>query len=250
MRPALLALLAFLAAPSLASAEILTGTVTYLQRLMLPPTTTIEIALQDVSRADAPARTLATYRIPDPGAPPYRFAFAYDPARIDPSRSYTVMARVLVDEKLLMITDTAYPVLTRGGGTEVEMVMKMVGDTPPPKPDVDFVNTYWKILTLGGMSVEVQQDKREPHIILRTDGSYNATVGCNMIRGGYLLDGTEVSFQPGAATLMACPPPLDALERSLGQMLSSAARHRVQGEQMELLGPGDEVLATFQAVYF
>ena len=34
MRPALLALLAFLAAPSLASAEILTGTVTYLQPIL------------------------------------------------------------------------------------------------------------------------------------------------------------------------------------------------------------------------
>ncbi|MFD0978992.1 YbaY family lipoprotein [Tropicimonas aquimaris] len=250
MRPIFLALLVLLGAPVPAVAETLTGTVTYLQRMMLPPAAEVEISFQDVSRADAPAQVLATYRIPEPGAPPYRFAFAYDPARIDPARSYTLMARVLEGDRLLMITDTAYPVLTRGGGTELEMILKMVNDTPPPMPDVDFINTYWKILTLGGTPVEVQDNAREPHVILRSDGSYNATVGCNMIRGGYELDGPSVRFLPGAATMMACPPPLDALERSLGEMLEAASEHRVSGEQMELLGPEGEILATFQAVYF
>ncbi|SNS23381.1 YbaY family lipoprotein [Tropicimonas sediminicola] len=250
MRSFLLALMALIGAPAPGIAETLTGTVTYLQRIMLPPSAEVVISFQDVSRADAPAEVLATYRIPEPGAPPYRFAFAYDPARIDPAHSYTVMARVIEGDRLLMITDTAYPVLTRGGGTDVEMILKMANDTPPPKPDVDFVNTYWKILTLGDTPIEVQDNAREPHVILRTDGSYNATVGCNMIRGGYELNGPSVRFLPGAATMMACPPPLDALERSLGEMLEAASEHRVSGEQMELVGPEGETLATFRAVDF
>ena len=151
MRKALLAALALAAAPTLAAAETVSGTVTYLQRMMLPPDSVVEIAFQDTSLADAPATTLATYRIEAPGAPPYAFAFDYDPAQIDEARSYTLRATVRQGDTLLMTTDTVYPVLTRGAGNEVEMVMKAVGQGSGTgeTPDSDFVNTYWKLLTLG-----------------------------------------------------------------------------------------------------
>ncbi|SDI48876.1 YbaY family lipoprotein [Aliiruegeria lutimaris] len=250
MRRLFLALAALLMSPALASGETITGTVSYLQRMMLPPDAIVEIVLQDVSLADAPAKTLVTYRIEAPGAPPYGFAIHYAPEQVDERMSYGLRASVKQGEKLLMTTDTAYPVLTRGAGTEVEMILKMVSEPEASMPDSDFVNTYWKLLTLNGEEVPVANDQREPHVILRSDGTYNATVGCNMISGAYEVSGAEVEFKPGPMTMMACIPPYDSFENNLVKTLESAASFGISGESMELLDPAGGTLATFRAVDF
>src|SRR5690606_28033950 len=46
---------------------VLTGTVTYLQRVALPPGSVIEVRLQDVSRADAAAEVIASQTITTAG---------------------------------------------------------------------------------------------------------------------------------------------------------------------------------------
>lgn len=46
-------------APTPASRATVTGTVTYRERIALPPGATVTVRLQDVSRADAPAEVLA-----------------------------------------------------------------------------------------------------------------------------------------------------------------------------------------------
>lgn len=247
------ALLALTLGAGLAGADEVTGTVTYLQRMLLPPDSVVEIQLLDVSRADAPSTEIATYSIKQPGPPPYSFTLDYDPEAIDGTATYVVRATVRDNGRLIMTTDTAYPVLTRGAGNVVEMVMKGVEQSdgaPGSKPDVDLVNTYWKILTLKGQSISVAENQKEPHLILRMDGSYNATAGCNMIRGGYSIAGTGLSFSPGPSTLMACIKPLDAYEAALGQVLLEAEGFRIAGETMELLDTTGEPLATFRAVYF
>ena len=245
MRRPLLLAFAIALTPVLAMADTITGTVTYLQRIVLPPDAVLEVDFQDVSRADAPARTLATYRMENLGTPPYPFAFQYDPAWVDEAISYRLRATVHEGDQLLMTTDTAYPVLTRGAGVEVEMVLKPVA----PKPDSDFINTYWKLLTLDGEAVPVSDNQPEPNLMLRVDGTYNATVGCNMIRGTYKADDATVSFGPGMMTRKACLPPLDRLEQSLARTLGAATGHRIKGENLDLLDASGKVLATFRAVY-
>ena len=109
-----------------------TGTVTYLQRIALPPTAVIEVKLQDVSKADAPATVIAEQKITaEDKQVPIPFALRYDPAQIDPKHRYTVSARIMVDGQLRFISDAAYPVLGSGApATGVEIVVKAV----PAKP--------------------------------------------------------------------------------------------------------------------
>jgi uncharacterized lipoprotein YbaY len=59
-----------IAAPLLA--QTIKGTATYRERIALPPGALFEAAIEDVSRADAPASTLATTRIMSPGNPPIK----------------------------------------------------------------------------------------------------------------------------------------------------------------------------------
>ena len=47
---------------------MLSGTVTYLQRITLAPDAVVEVTLQDVSKADAPAEVISTQTIETQGA--------------------------------------------------------------------------------------------------------------------------------------------------------------------------------------
>lgn len=119
--------------------------------------------------------------------------------------------------------------------------------------DASLTNTYWRIVRLGDEWVTVAEGRREPHIVLQAEGEYGryrATVGCNQLTGGYAIDGDGLRFTPGPATLMACPPPLDATERALGQVLSATSRWHVLADTLELYEDTGASLALFEAVYF
>ena len=110
-----------------------TGTVTYLQRIALPPTAVIKVQLVDVSRMDAPAVVLGEQIIQASGKQvPFVFEISYDPARIEANRTYAVQARIEDDGELLFINDTHYAVITRSAPTHVDMVLNAV-DRPAAK---------------------------------------------------------------------------------------------------------------------
>lgn len=131
-------LVAFTAMAFLVNAQdtrSVTGTATYRERIALPPHAVFEASLQDVSRADAPAVVIGTARLDRPGQPPFRFSIPYDPAKINERNSYVMRARVTVDGNLMFTTTQSYPVLTRGNGAAVEMLLQRVAAPPAsPKP--------------------------------------------------------------------------------------------------------------------
>ena len=106
------------------SMSTVTGTVTYLQRIALPPSAVVAVKLADVSRADAPAIVLGEQRIEADGRQvPFAFEIEYDPTRIDPRFTYVIQARIEDGGRLLFINDQAYPVITRGAPSEVDLVL-------------------------------------------------------------------------------------------------------------------------------
>src|SRR5262249_49887823 len=118
-----------------ASAQIVTGTATYRERMALPVGATFEATLEDVSRADASAEVIGRSRIDSPSNPPYKFSIKYDPATINPQHRYHVRARITFKDDLLFTSDQAYPVITGGNPNHVSILMRMVvgrGTTPSP----------------------------------------------------------------------------------------------------------------------
>jgi putative lipoprotein len=112
------------AAAPVASAAV-TGSATYRERIALPADAELIVQLLDVSLADAPSTVIAEQRIA-PVSVPAPFTLSYDPATIDPRHIYAVSARIERGGRLLFVTDSRHPVLTRGGGNTVEIVMKRV----------------------------------------------------------------------------------------------------------------------------
>jgi putative lipoprotein len=246
----IVSLLSITAGCAATPATVIEGTATYHERIVLPPNAEFEAVLQDVSRADAPAMELGRATLPNAPMPPIRFTIPYDAAAIVPSHSYAVRAAIRADGKLWFTSDTHHPVLTRGAGNAVEIPLKRVAE--PPRADAALLNTYWRILSLAGEPVTGAEGRREPNVILRSaDGrdGWSATAGCNKLSGGLTVTGARIAFGAGASTRMACPPPLDALERSLGQALAASTQWRIEGDRLELLDEAGVQTLLCEAVY-
>ncbi len=108
--------------------NVISGTVTYRQRIALPATAVLTVKLVDVSRADAPSTTIVEQRVDTAGKQvPFSFDFAYDRTKILDRNRYAVQAEIRDNGRLIYITDTSYPVITQGNPKNVEIVLVPVG---------------------------------------------------------------------------------------------------------------------------
>jgi len=115
-----------------------TGTVTYRQRIALPPDAVMTVQIQDVSLADTPSQVIGEQVIEEPGQVPIPYAVEYRYRDIEDSHMYSMQARIEDAEgNLLFVNDTSVPVLTQGfSAEEVEIVVVPVGATVPNNPAI------------------------------------------------------------------------------------------------------------------
>lgn len=111
--------------PGLAAGK-LSGTVTYRQRIALPPDAVIDVSLVDVAKMDAPSRTIGSVRVPAQGRQvPIPFELRYDADRSSAPSEYAVQARIEDGQgRLLFITDTRNPLPASG---RIELVTVPAG---------------------------------------------------------------------------------------------------------------------------
>ncbi len=116
------------ASSSPSGTAVITGTITYLSRIALDPKAVIDVQLQDVSQADAPAKTIASQSIDANGQQvPIAFTLPYDPAVINAKNRYALAVRISVDGQLRFVNTTAIPVLTNGArNTNLEVLVDPV----------------------------------------------------------------------------------------------------------------------------
>jgi putative lipoprotein len=84
----------------------LEGVAVYRERMALPADAVLEVTVEDVSRADAPAEALARSSTAAGNAPPIAFVVTYPAAALQAGHRYAVRARILHQDRLLFITDT------------------------------------------------------------------------------------------------------------------------------------------------
>ena len=241
-----------------ASSPTISGTVTYRVRMALPPDAAIDVRLEDVSLADAPAKLVAENVFAVGGQQvPIPFQVPYSQHDIQANHRYSVRARITVGEKLLFTTTKAYPVITRGAPTTVNLVLEPVkggsdaaasgsGATEHAAAEA-LRGTYWRLTELNGKAPAKAQGAKVAHLMLdASQDRYSASAGCNQMSGGFKLDGDSLSFTAGPMTMLACPEPLMTQERSFVTALHSVTGYRLQGKTLELLA-GDKPVAKFKA---
>ncbi|NEQ47755.1 MAG: hypothetical protein F6K00_31185 [Leptolyngbya sp. SIOISBB] len=109
------------------AASAITGTVTYRERIALPPDATVVVTLEDVSRADTHSTVIAGDIIHTSGQQvPIPYSVTYDPADIVPQNRYVVRAQIFYDGDLSWTSTTAYPVITQDNPTDVEIMVQQI----------------------------------------------------------------------------------------------------------------------------
>jgi len=229
------------------------GTVTYRQRVALPPDAVVEVRLQDTTRADAAAQTIGHATIPTHGAQvPIPFRIDYDRAAIDPSHSYSVRATITVGGRLLFSSPTMYPVLTRGAGNEVAIDVYMIlpadaAAGPGVKPAAALEGTFWKLVAIGATPAIAMPAAREASFTLHSgDHRLSGSGGCNRLLGTYETGGGALRIVPSGTTMMACAEELMHQENDFVAALKMTTNYRLVGDTLELRS-GDRVVARFLA---
>lgn len=224
------ALLALAALPAAAAAQdaVIRGTVTYRERIALPPGAVLEVVLEDIARADAPAPRIAEARIPLDRQVPIPFLLAFDPARLDPRGRYALRATISVDGRAWFRPDTVHPV--RPGQAEPVTLMLVRDGGAAAAPG--FVGPRWVATAIRGAAPApgVVSD-----ITFAPDGAAYGTGGCNRIRGGWTAEGSEgLSLGPMASTMMACEDAKAEQERRFLDALGMVRRWRITDDGLVL----------------
>ncbi len=223
---------------SQSSAGSVTGTATYRERIAVPQDATLFVELQDISRADAPAVTLASQRYALTGAPT-EFELSFDNALIKDGMTYAVRGSIYSGDQLLFTTDTVHPVLTNGAGDETDLVLVQVSGQGAAKLE----NTNWTVIGINGAVVDAE---RPPQISFTQNGSFNGFGGCNRYMGQAELSGDTIAFPDNmAATLMACPPAMEEVEDQFFAALQGVTTYAVAGDSLVLLDAAGEPVLKF-----
>jgi putative lipoprotein len=108
--------------------RVVSGTVSFRERIALPPGAVVTVRIADVSRADGPAVILAQNAIAVSGQVPVPFELAVDAADVDERADIAVWAR-LRSAVGTWVSDTHTPVLTRGAGNTADVIVRRTNDT-------------------------------------------------------------------------------------------------------------------------
>ncbi|MFS1976587.1 YbaY family lipoprotein [Vibrio splendidus] len=107
--------------------QVISGTVSYRERIALPENAVVTVTLEDISLADAPSTVIATQEFTTDGKQvPLAFELSYDNNKIKANHRYNMRATIHVDGKLRFTTDTIKSVITDVENTQ-QADLRLVG---------------------------------------------------------------------------------------------------------------------------
>jgi putative lipoprotein len=115
------------AAQTMTIPAVISGTVSYRERMALPPGSEAVVQLLDTSRAKAPATVIAEQRLSFDGHGSASYQLDYDAVNINPKGAYQVAARIQHGNKVLFVTEPPADVITRGSPGHVDLVLTKAG---------------------------------------------------------------------------------------------------------------------------
>ena len=184
---------------------IVTGTVTYRERIALTSDAVVEVKLIDVSRADASAITIGEQIIENPGQVPIAFEMEYEPADIDGRFTYAVQVKIMEGDRLVFINDTTHQVIIRDNPTHVDMVLVKVSGAPtetsPLEPTMIEVPA-----PIDGVNINIAESLPPQYFVVVSSGLPNACYEFNtydIIRDGDTVRITVTNLKPDQPLMCA-----------------------------------------------
>jgi putative lipoprotein len=210
--------------PSDVASEAVTGTVVAEGNPTPPEGAMLEVRVEDVSLADAPA-TQVGGQIQEISSFPADFEAPYDAQLIDPKNTYGLTVRVTdASGSLLYINTQAINVLTQGyPARDVEVLVEPVG--VPPVVGDDLLGTWqWLRSTYNDDTELVVDDPSRYTVEFKADGTLGIQADCNQLSWTYTREGESLSINDfGPTTLAQCPP--DSLDQQFLKDLREVATY-------------------------
>lgn len=242
----LVALLALLSAPAWAQPVILDGTVTYRERIALPPDAWLRVMLVELDGAGPVVG--ATASIPTRGEVPIAFVLnvrsdvdAYD-------GTHGLIAEISSGGRVLFRNPLPVPVAEPPG----QLTHIIVNFTPDPivdpkepeeteepedpvpllPPAPGLVDTVWSVTSVGGNPV---LENSKPTLSIAADYRAGGTGGCNSFFTEATISGDSISFGPAAATMMACDQDIMDQEHAYFLGLEAVTSYDLDAQGLRLL---------------
>jgi len=233
----------------------ITGTVSYRERVALPPDASVQVRLDDVSQPEASPRRIAETTLPTAGKQvPLPFELPYSAADIVAGHRYVVRAKIVADGKTIFSTKAPYPVITRGAPTQLEILVQQGGGglarRPKPAPAAaGLTGVEWRLVTLGTTPAVAPPQGQPAHFTLDSaKKSIAGSTGCNRFAGSFALADGGLRLTVGAMTMMACQDEVAAQEEAFVVALKGTAGYRLTSGDLELVDADGQALARFAAV--
>jgi putative lipoprotein len=210
------------------------GTISYRERIALPPGYSVRVELADVSRQDAPSVPIAAVELTPQHQVPVAFDLAYDEARIDPRFTYAVRAQILAGGRLMFTSTQMYPVITRGNPNTAELILQRVASPRAGAQAAPLALTgEWHVEDIGGRGV---LDNLRSTLRFGPNGQASGQGGCNNFSGSFTSAGGELRFGPLAATQKGCLPAVADQEQKYFAALAAVRSARMEGGVLVLAG--------------
>lgn len=221
-----------------ATAGTVTGTVTYLERIALPPEATLTVRLLDVSLADAPSKELSTKVYALSGVP-QSFSLEYDDAMIDPRFTYTIDAAIEHMDTLLFRSTTAHSVITRDAPMDVNIVVEKMSAAPST-----LENSSWVVTRIGDLVIDAE---RVPMIEFAQNGAFAITTTCNNLGGTAEIGKGSIKFPTSMpTTMMACEEPYNSFENSIREALLLVTGYTLNDTELAFTDDAGNVVIDMQ----
>jgi putative lipoprotein len=235
-------MLASVAGVALADGTTITGTVVYRERMLLPEGAVATVRLEDVSLADAPARLIAETSVPA-STSPTAFSIDYDPARIEPGRTYAWRASITAGDELMFTTTERHTFDPEATGVEL-LVQRVAG--PDDAAELPLAGAWLAEDIDGGGVIDYLQTTLE----IGADGKVSGNGGCNRFSGSATIEGDKITFGDLASTMMACAEAAMDQEMKLHAALAAARSYRIDAAQRKLFldDATGKVVARFSAM--
>jgi putative lipoprotein len=229
-----------------AGTDEITGSVTYRERIALPPDAVLHLMLHDLfgEGGEGPVRIVDAALPMEGRSVPFGFRLALDDASVRPGGVYVLTAWIEADGKAEFAAQRLLPALEDGAPRDLSILLRRA----EPSPEASLTGTRWRAVEMAGGAVDPKEGRRAPFLVLRDGaGTYMGHGGVNFVRGDFELEGESLRFMPGPTTLMAGDPEAMALEQAFLGALGAATGYRIKGEQLVLSSDAGTV-ARFLAV--
>jgi putative lipoprotein len=229
---AILALVVVLAAPALAGTTTLKGTVTYRERIALPPEAWLRVTLVEL---DGQVPVLgASAHIPARGQVPMAFVLDIH-SDIDVfGGAYGLMAEISSHGRVQFLNPVPVPV--SAGAPASGIILNYAPAPPelalPPPASPALLDVVWTVTSIGGRPV---QGEAPLTLSIAADHRVGGSGGCNNYFTEAMIEDDRLAFGPAAATRMACALAIMDQETAYFAALAAVASYELDDAGLRLL---------------